>query len=159
MMKRFVFLLVVLAASGAVRAELSGVLHWESGHDLEIVYDSVYKSLEENRFFVVFEPDIGRNLAGFAERWGEDYNRNDLQGIRAMVFCNGWYANQVSNLEPRLLALCPLHLSVYRQGDSTHVVFVRPGLVGKNSKAEALLQELEADVSKAVEQGLSAAQP
>jgi uncharacterized protein (DUF302 family) len=159
MMKRFVFLLVVLAASGAVRAELSGVLHWESGHDLEAVYDSVYKSLEENRFFVVFEPDIGRNLAGFAERWGEDYNRNDLQGIRAMVFCNGWYANQVSNLEPRLLALCPLHLSVYRQGDSTHVVFVRPGLVGKNSKAEALLQELEADVSKAVEQGLSAAQP
>ncbi len=115
--------------------------------------------MEKNRFFVVFEPNIGRNLAGFAERWGEDYNRNGLQGIRAMVFCNGWYANQVSNLEPHLLALCPLHLSVYRQGDSTHVVFVRPGLVGKDSKAEALLQELEADVSKAIEQGLSAVQP
>jgi uncharacterized protein (DUF302 family) len=156
-MKRFVFLLVVLAATGAVRAELPGILHWESGLDLETVYNSVYKSLEENKYYVVFEPDIGRNLAGFAERWGEDYNRNALQGIRAMVFCNGWYANQVSNLEPRLLALCPLHLSVYRQGDSTHVVFVRPGYVGQDSKAAALLQELEADVSKAIGQGLAAA--
>jgi hypothetical protein len=109
------------------------------------------------RFFVVFEPDIGRNLAGFAERWGEDYNRNGLQGIRAMVFCNGWYANQVSNLEPRMLALCPLHLSVYRQGELTHVVFVRPAVVGKDSKAAALLQELESDVSKAIAQGVSAA--
>jgi uncharacterized protein (DUF302 family) len=158
-MKRFVSLLVLLMATGVVRAEVPGVLHWDSALDLETVYNSVYKSLENNRFYVVFEPNIGRNLAGFAERWGEDYNRNDLQGIRAMVFCNGWYANQVSNLEPHLLALCPLHLSVYRQGDSTHVVFVRPGLVGKDSKAEALLQELEADVSKAIEQGLSAAQP
>ncbi len=158
-MKRFVSLLVLLMATGVVRADVPGVLHWDSTLDLETVYNSVYKSLEKNRFFVVFEPNIGRNLAGFAERWGEDYNRNGLQGIRAMVFCNGWYANQVSNLEPHLLALCPLHLSVYRQGDSTHVVFVRPGLVGKDSKAEALLQELEADVSKAIEQGLSAVQP
>ncbi len=156
-MRRFVCLLVVLMASGAVRAELQGVLHWESGLELETVYNSVYKSLEEKKFFVVFEPDIGRNLAGFAERWGEDYNRNALQGIRAMVFCNGWYANQVSNLEPRLLALCPLHLSVYRQGDTTHVVFVRPGQVGKDSKAAALLQDLETDVGKAIEQGLAAA--
>ncbi|MDH3979992.1 MAG: DUF302 domain-containing protein [Gammaproteobacteria bacterium] len=158
-MKRFAILFVLLVASGVTRADVPGVLHWDSAHDLEVVYNSVYKSLEENRFFVVFEPNIGRNLAGFAERWGDDYNRNGLQGIRAMVFCNGWYANQVSNLEPQLLALCPLHLSVYRQGDRTHVVFVRPGLVGKDSKAEALLQELEADVSKAIEQGLSATQP
>ena len=155
-MKWFAFFTMMLVSVASARAELSGVLHWETGADLETVYNSVYKSLEENRFFVVFEPDIGRNLAGFAERWGEDYNRNGLQGIRAMVFCNGWYANQVSNLEPRMLALCPLHLSVYRQGELTHVVFVRPAVVGKDSKAAALLQELESDVSKAIAQGVSA---
>jgi hypothetical protein len=156
-MKWFAFFTMMLVSVASARAELSGVLHWETGADLETVYNSVYKSLEEKRFFVVFEPDIGRNLAGFAERWGEDYNRNGLQGIRAMVFCNGWYANQVSNLEPRMLALCPLHLSVYRQGELTHVVFVRPAVVGKDSKAAALLQELESDVSKAIAQGVSAA--
>ena len=156
-MKWFAFFTMMLVSIASARAELSGVLHWETGADLETVCNSVYKSLEENRFFVVFEPDIWRNLAGFAERWGEDYNRNGLQGIRAMVFCNGWYANQVSNLEPLMLALCPLHLSVYRQGELTHVVFVRPAVVGKDSKAAALLQELESDVSKAIAQGISAA--
>ncbi|MDT8282231.1 MAG: hypothetical protein RQ982_05385, partial [Gammaproteobacteria bacterium] len=32
------------------------------------VYDKVYKSLEDGRFFVVFEPDIGANLSNFAEK-------------------------------------------------------------------------------------------
>ncbi len=156
-MKRLALLMMLLMAGGALSAELPGVLYRESDADLETVYSSVHKALEENRFYVVFEPDIGANLAAFAERWGEQYNRNDLQGIRSMVFCNAWYANQVSNLEPRLLALCPLHLSVYRQGDSTRVVFVRPTHVGADSRAAALLQELEADVGKAIDQGLAAA--
>ena len=95
------------------------------------------------------------NLSGFAERWGEDYNRNDLEGIRSMVFCNGWYANQVSNQDPALLALCPLHLTViHKEGKST-VLFVRPGQVAKGSAAEAVAVELEADVAKAIEQGIA----
>ena len=138
------------------QAELAGVLQWSTGQDLESTYNNVYKSLESNRFYVVFEPNIGNNLAGFAERWGEDYNRSQLDGIRAMVFCNAWYTNQISNLEPRLLATCPLHLTLYRQGDATHVVFLRPTVAGAGSKAEALMQELETEVSAAVEQGLAA---
>lgn len=136
-------------------ADLPNVLHWQDGRDLQVVYDKVHAALEDNRFYVVFEPDIGANLAGFAERWGEDYNRNHLDGIRSMVFCNGWYANQVSNLEPQLLALCPLHLTLYRQDDTTHVVFVRPTRVGMDTRASALLEELEAGVRKAVEAGLA----
>ncbi len=96
-----------------VQAAADSVRQWSSDQDLETVYDSIYKSLEEKRFYVVFEPNIGANLAGFAERWGEDHNRNGLTAIRAMVFCNAWYANQVSNLDPQMLALCPLHLTVY----------------------------------------------
>jgi uncharacterized protein (DUF302 family) len=147
-------LLCALTATG-VRAELASVLHWTSDQDLESTYKNVYKALESNRFYVVFEPNIGHNLAGFAERWGDDYNRNGLDGIRAMVFCNAWYANQVSNLEPRLLALCPLHLTLYRQADTTHVVFLRPGAIGDGSRAAALLRELETEVGKAVAQGLA----
>jgi hypothetical protein len=137
---------------------LPGVRHWELEQGLETAYKYVYNSLEENNVFVVFEPNIGKNLAGFSERWGEDYNRNQLQGIRSMVFCNAWYANQVSNVDPELLALCPLHITLYRQDDMTHVVFVRPTHVGKGSAATALLEELEATVSTAIEAGVEAAQ-
>ncbi len=154
-MNRLACLLLALAATTA-HAELAGVLHWSTGQDLETTYNNVYKSLESSRYYVVFEPDIGTNLAGFAERWGEDYNRSQLGGIRSMVFCSAWYANQVSNLEPRLLATCPLHLTLYRQGDTTHVVFLRPTVAGAGSKAETLLQELESEVAAAIEQGLAA---
>jgi hypothetical protein len=154
-MYRPAWLLLLVLAVSAVRAEPAGILHWTTGQDLETTYDSVHKSLEDNKFYVVFEPDIGRNLAGFAERWGEDYNRNRLDGIRAMVFCNVWYTNQISNLEPELLALCPLHLTLYRQGSTTHVVFLRPSVPGSDSRALALLEELESEVAAAIEQGLA----
>jgi hypothetical protein len=150
-------LAVLLLLTGMARAELPGVLHWQLNQDIETVYGYVYRSLEENRFFVIFEPNIGKNLAGFSGRWGEDYNRSKLTGIRSMVFCNPWYTNQVSNLDPEMLALCPLHISLYEKDNSTHIVFVRISHVGEGSAAEPLLTELEDAVSAAVEAGLKAA--
>ncbi len=154
---RIASLLFLVLLTGFARAELPGVLAWEAKQDLDIVYKEVYNSLEENRFFVVFEPNIGRNLVRFSERWGEDYNRNGLSGIRSMVFCNAWYANQVSNLEPDLLALCPLHVSLYARDGVTRVVFIRPTHAGLGGNAATLLKELEADVSAAIQQGLKMA--
>ena len=122
--------------------------------DFDATYSAVYEALEKHHFYVVFEPDIQKNLAGFAERWGEDYNRNQLDGIRAMVFCNGWYANQVSNKEPSMLALCPLHITLTHKAGVTTILFVRPSQVAKGSDAEAIALELEADVVKAVGAGL-----
>jgi len=157
-MKKAALLLVLGLFFSICQAELAGVRHWVLQQDLETAYASIHKSLEENKLFVVFEPNIGKNLAASAERWGEDYNRNNLQGIRSMVFCSGWYANQVSNADPQLLALCPLHITLYRQNDMTHVVFVSPTHVGKGSDATVLLQQLEGRVSAAVESGIAGVQ-
>jgi hypothetical protein len=156
-MKKAVVLVVLGLFFNICQAELPGVRHWQLDQSLESAYKYIYNSLEENNLFVVFEPNIGKNLAGFSERWGESYNRNNLQGIRSMVFCNGWYANQVSNVDPQLLALCPLHITLYQQDEITHIVFVRPTHVGKGSAVTALLEELEAKVVVAVEAGIKAA--
>ena len=121
------------------------------------VYKSVYASLEKNGFFVVFEPDIGSNISGMAKRWGNDYNRNKLTAIRSMVFCNGWYANQVSNVDPDMLALCPLSLTVIEQAGTTKVLFVRPDEVAKNSTAAKIASALTSDVIKAIDDGVQTA--
>jgi len=133
-----------------------GVQTWEVARPLGATYDAIYRALEQNRFFVVFEPNIGKNLASFAERWGDDYNRNRLEGIRAMVFCNAWYANQVSNQDPDLLALCPLHLTLTHKQGVTRILFLRPSHVAGDSQAAALAAELESDVAKAVQAGIDA---
>jgi uncharacterized protein (DUF302 family) len=142
---------IALLWTGQALASGAGVMNWEVGKDLDTAYPVIYQALEDNRFYVVFEPDIQKNLAGFAERWGEDYNRNALEGIRAMVFCNGWYANQVSNADPGMMALCPLHITLIQQAGKTRVLFVRPTHVAAGSDAEAIAGELEQAVADAIE--------
>jgi len=150
-MKIMAVFLFALVGMVQAQADTSNVRVWNIDKDLETSYKVVYKNLEDNRFFVVFEPDIQGNISGFAERWGEDYNRNKLEGIRAMVFCNGWYANAVSNADPDMLALCPLHITLIQKDGATRVLFVRPTAVAKGSKAMSVAKEIEQDVAKAID--------
>jgi uncharacterized protein (DUF302 family) len=145
MRKLIYFCLAFMLLAPQAYAE-SSVYKASASLPLEDAYQKVYESLEKNRFWVVFEANIGKNISGFADKWGEDYNRQKLEGIRSMVFCNGWYANQVSNADPDMLALCPLSLTmIHKDGQST-VLFVRPTVVAGNSPALAVLQELENEV-------------
>ena len=133
----------------------SSVMTWDIDKDLETSYKVIYNSLEKNKLFVVFEPDIQANLSRFAERWGDDYNRNQLEGIRAMVFCNGWYANQVSNADPDMLAMCPMHITLVQKEGRTRVLFMRPTAMAKGSKAMEIAAELEQVVSAAVQEAVT----
>ena len=116
-------------------------------------YKKVFTALENNGYFVVFEPNIGKNLSHFEQRWGKNYNKNQLESIRSMVFCNAWYANEVSNLDPDMMALCPLHITLTHKNGVTAILFVRPGQVAVGSAAQAIAEELEQDVIRAIEQG------
>lgn len=155
-MRQLTVLIIMLAMAATASASPPSLLTWDTGKNLETSYKVIYETLEENRFFVVFEPDIQANLEGFAERWGDNYNRNRLEGIRAMVFCNGWYANAVSNADPDMMALCPLHITLIQQHGSTRILFVRPTAVARGSKAEAIAAELEQAVADALEQAVEA---
>ncbi len=146
------FVFLFMASTFVQAADSVYVAEKKAG--FEATYKKVYESLEANRFYVVFEPDIGSNLAGFASKW-QDYNLNKLDRIKSMVFCNGWYANQVANADPDMLALCPLHLTVTHKDGITRVLFVRPDYVAKGSKAEAIAKSLTADVIKAINESLN----
>ena len=117
-------------------------------------YKKVFSALENNGYFVVFEPNIGKNLSHFEQRWGKNYNKNELEAIRSMVFCNAWYANEVSNLDPDMMALCPLHITLTHKKGITAILFVRPSQVAAHSQAKDIAEELEQDVIRAIEQGL-----
>lgn len=149
----FILGLIVSVAAGAEQT----VFRIDSEQSMSKVYPAVYEALEEAKFFVVFEPNIGENLSQFADRWGEDYNRNELSGIRSMVFCNGWYANQVSNQDPSMLALCPLRLTVIEKDGRASVLFVRPTHIAAHSAAREVLAEVEGEVIAAIRQGVRSA--
>ena len=123
--------------------------------EMDEVYKHVFTALENNSYFVIFEPNIGKNLSFSAKRWGDDYNKNKLKSIRSMVFCNAWYANKISNIDPSMLALCPLRLTLYTKDKQTHILFVRPGKVAATSKAHKVAKELEDDVIRTIEVAIS----
>jgi hypothetical protein len=125
------------------------------------VYGAVYDSLEKARFYVVFEPNIGQNLAGLADRWGDDYNKNALTAIRSMVFCNAWYANRVSNVDPDMLGTCPLHLTMIERKPGgkavTTILFNRPSVIAANSPARPVFEQIEKEVTGAIKAGVASA--
>lgn len=154
-MKGFIrsILLILCLPFTFVQADSNIFIH-KSDKPITEVYDKVYKSLEDARFYVVFEPNIGKNLSGFAERWGDQYNRSKLSAIRSMVFCNGWYANQVSNKDPSMLALCPLHMTLIEKDGNTTALFARPTVIAADSPARGILSDLESEVISAIKKGM-----
>ena len=151
--KLIIFCLVM--AVSAAQAASPNVFEHTVEKSMEQVYPSLYKALEDEGFYVVFEANIGRNLSRFADKWGENYNRNKLDGIRSMVFCNGWYANAVSNEDPSLLALCPLRLTLIEREGKTTVLFAKPTAIAADSPARKVLQRVENEVIAVIRQSIA----
>lgn len=143
--------ILLLCVSLNVQAESEFIYQKSASQPFEQIYESLKEHLEEARYWVIFEANMGRSLAHNAERWGDDYNRSKLDEIKSIVFCNPWYANQVSNLDPEMLAFCPLSITVISKQDVTTVLFERPSIVAKGSPAEDLMWEIENDVINVIE--------
>ena len=138
-----------------VQAANDNVFEYSVERPMNLVYGALYEALEDDGFYVVFESNIGKNLSRFADKWGDNYNRNKLDAIRSMVFCNGWYANAVSNADPGMLALCPLSLTLIERDKKTTALFARPTVIAKGSKAEKVLLRVENDVIAVIKQSMS----
>ena len=123
---------------------------------LDVTYSKVSKGLDDHGFYVVFEVDIGENLSKNASKFGANYNKNKLEGIKSLVFCNGKFANQVGNADPAMLALCPLHATLTHKAGVTTILFVRPSAVAQGSPAAKVALELEHSTIQAIEAGLNA---
>ena len=154
-MKLTLTLLLALFSLNAL-AESPAVYEKTFDQNMDTAYKRVYKALESNGFKVVYEIDMLENLTNFSKKNAvKDFNVNQLEGIKSMVFCNGPLAVKVSNADPAMLALCPLHLTLTQKEGKVSVLFVRPGVVAQGSKAEAPAKELEEKVIKAIESGMS----
>lgn len=117
----------------------------------DATYAQLYEALESNGFFVIFEPNMGKSLAGMADALGADYNRNQLSTMRSLVFCKPRATNEIANADPALLALCPLHITLTHKTGVSTVYFVRPSVVAAGSPGEAQAKQLEADIVKLIE--------
>lgn len=153
----FVFLLALISLNAV--AESPAVYVKSFDQNLDTAYPQVRKALEANGFKVVYEIDMLENLTKFAKiNAVKDFNLDQLEAIKSMVFCNGPLAVKISNADPTMLGLCPLHLTLTQKTGRVTVLFVRPGVVAHGSKAEVPAKELEEKVIKTIESGLNETQ-
>lgn len=138
------FLLAVTAAACSASAAGAGAVYTRDiNRDFEPVYREVYTGLEDAGFHVVYEAFISDALAKHAGEWGDDYNRNHYEVVRSIVICSPSYANRILNRDPRMLAVCPINVTVlYKQGVTT-LLFVRLASIDRNSPAGDVLREMD----------------
>lgn len=149
-MNKFIVVLSLLLISSVALATPKGIYKSEVNAPLDDTYKAVYAALEEARFWVVFEADVGANMKRLSKRLGDKYNQNGLDGFKVMVVCNAFYANSVSNADPDLLALCPLRVSVTHKSGVTSVLFARPTLAAQGSEGLSVIQEIEESIINAI---------
>lgn len=155
-LSKFLLAAALFALSFAALAGNPAVYEESARLPLAKAVKLVSQKLDDAGYAVVDELAISENLQRMAKKWGQDYNRNQLEGITSLVFCSGWYVNQVSNLDPALLGLCPLHVTLTHKAGVTTVLFNRPTAIAAGSPAEKVLREVEGEVTQAIEAALNA---
>jgi uncharacterized protein (DUF302 family) len=148
------FLLLCLISLASIPFATAGGIYSKTVNmDFDTAYKKVYAALEENRFYVIHEIDMGDSLARFKDKW-DDYNLNKLEQQKIMIICNGWYANQVGNADTNMLALCPMRVTLIHKQGATTALFARPSIFAGDSKALPILQEIDGAVTGAIEEAL-----
>jgi len=155
MTKIYALLFSVLLFAGPLHAAPTGVYSYSADVPLDEAYVSLHAALEENHFWVVFEADLGARMASMKENFGDNYNRQGLSGIKAMVFCNIGWANRLASADPDLLSLCPLHMTLFEQAGRTTVVLSKPTVIAAGSPAADVAAELETTLTELVRKALS----
>jgi len=120
---------------------------------LSKVYPKIMASFDSTHLVVVSEIDILAKFkaAGLPKKFGKKFNTNNLTGIKAIIACNGWYGNAVANADPKMMAFCPVRVTLIEEDGKTSVMYVRATVAPKSSKAYPTLESLDAKVIKAIE--------
>ena len=117
------------------------------------VYAKVLASFDKSYLIVVSEINILEKFkhAGLPEKFGKNFNTNNLTGIKAIIACNGWFGNEVANADPLMMGFCPVRITLIEKDGKTSILFVKPSVAPKDTKAYSVLLKLEAKVISAID--------
>jgi len=138
-----IFLILLLLACTQVFA--NSIYKTEVKQSIEKYYPELKKAIEANRMHVIYEMDLLKKFkeSGYAKKFGKDFNKNKVEGVKTLLICNGYVGNQVSNLDPRMMVLCPIKITLIQKNGKTVVSFVKSASLARNKQVRDLLQTLD----------------
>jgi uncharacterized protein (DUF302 family) len=118
--------------------------------DFRSALHSIKKTLENENLYIISKADISGTLERMKGKLGKEYNKRGYEVAKSIIFCNPFYANDVMNLDPDMMALCPLKIMLMTKNGKTTALFVLPSKLAGNSAAKKVLIEVENKVKKAL---------
>lgn len=111
----------------------------------ESYYPKLLKAIKDNHMNVLYEMDLIKQFKdkGYAEKFGKDFNKNNLESVKTLLICNGYVGNQISNIDPTMMALCPIRLTIIQENKKLIVTFLRHDSIETSSEVKNLLTALD----------------
>ena len=143
-------ILVLALMFGTTLFAGNGIYKVSVKEDFRSALHTLKKTLEDQNLFIISKADISGTLARMKGKLGKDYNKRGYTKAQSIIFCNPFYANDVLNLDPTMMALCPLKIMLLEKNAKTTALFVLPSYFSKRSPAKKVLKEVENKVLKAL---------
>ena len=140
-MKRFVLILMffsnILFANEIYTKEID--------LPIEKYYPKLQEAIKTNHMNILYELNLLEKFkkAGYAKRFGKDFNKNHLKAVKTVLICNGYVGNLISNIDPDMMTLCPLRLTLISRAWGTKVVFLKSSHLAASKKVKQLLSTLD----------------
>lgn len=138
---------LILATFVLCSTLLSATHIYEKEIDLPIekYYPKLKAAIQANHMNILYELNLLDRFrkSGYAEKFGEEFNRNHLKSVKTLFLCNGYVGNQVSNIDPSMMVLCPLRLTLISRASGTKVVFIKSSHLATSKKVKRLLSTLD----------------
>jgi len=148
MFKNFIFILSLLFSTSLFAG--SGIYKVSVKEDFPSALHTLKKTLEDQGLYIISKADISGTLKRMKGKLGKEYNKRGYSKVQSIIFCNPFYANDVLNLDPDMMALCPLKIMLLEKNGKTTALFVPPTIIAKKSPAKKVLKEVEEKVKKAL---------
>jgi uncharacterized protein (DUF302 family) len=133
----------MLALSSSLFA--SSIYKKEVPESLKSYLPKLKKSIKDNHMNILYEMDLMEKFkkSGYAKKFGADFNKNGITSVTTLLLCNGYVGNQVSNIDPDMMVLCPIKVTLIERGNTVTVSFVKNFEVATNREVKALLLTLD----------------
>ncbi len=148
MLKKILLIFVILFSSTLFAS--SSIYKVSLNEDFRSSLHTLKKTLEAQDLFIITKADISGTLARMKGKIGKDYNKRGYEVAKSIIFCNPFYANDVMNADPDMMALCPLKIMLLTKNGKTTALFVLPSKLAGSSPAKSILVKVENRVKKAL---------
>lgn len=123
-------------------ADSSNVYESILNEPIELVYPMVLEALNNNGFIVAHSINVSENYKRYESEWG-GINKYKITEVRSLSVCNLKFSYEIRNKDPKMLGLCPMHLTLYETQGKTHIIMLLPSFMAQNSPVKGLALKVE----------------